>query len=764
MTQDLSSLKIVSMKRIFNQSAIIRKLHFYFLTGVLMNIMFLVLINETKGEELRLLGDQPCVIIDATKTSSVFYLRNISNHTIDIFLNSKNIINEVTDQFVPGKLQFKNPVSGKYASGLRTTLKPDSMLSVEIEVSDLTDAGQAKTYLFNGKDTITTVHILNKNIPFNVSLKSVNQNAPEILIEKGKPTLFVLNNDDAMSYLVDWLFFIPELNFVIDGSDLICKGKSITKLSVPFPDSLFTSGFDGLFKDQEKQGQLILQFKSSGSINLNVPGKTFSMKTKLQYFSNEKKYRLGSLIIFIVLLIGGSFSCLFNIWFPNKQKRLEIQKQLNKLAVKTRSISVHIDSDLRVMIRVERMRLSELTNSAKAFNTDSLQIFDGIKSEIDMLKQRIEIIQKLDIVTQLFQSMAGKAFDAPAKRMYDVNKLLSQATDNLKLPNPEMVNLTVAKENIQQADEKLRNLTKEDPLFSKELAGLVSKLAEIYAEIDLKGTKLEELKEKLKDLLSLLDKENVERYTVETNILPEHYHWLSSSIERLFVLRHYIHIWNMYIDRREIIILSEPDLINSLEKRTWHALQDARQYRFQFKENVYTTQIKDAIQNKEFQVKITPCRQPRPNERVCLEIMFDNPEFTISSAKNDIRCEWDFEKIGIENGWKISHYFRNKIESKFNILFYDEKGKSIPTGTKEYYEHKPIDLQITKERRFQQINKLELIKFSVTFIIALIALFTGAREQILKLDPVSGLIAVFLLGFGADAIKNYISKGLNQGT
>jgi DNA repair ATPase RecN len=246
------------------------------------------------------------------------------------------------------------------------------------------------------------------------------------------------------------------------------------------------------------------------------------------------------------------------------------------------------------MIRVERMRLSELTNSAKAFNTDSLQIFDGIKSEIDMLKQRIEIIQKLDIVTQLFQSMAGKAFDAPAKRMYDVNKLLSQATDNLKLPNPEMVNLTVAKENIQQADEKLRNLTKEDPLFSKELAGLVSKLAEIYAEIDLKGTKLEELKEKLKDLLSLLDKENVERYTVETNILPEHYHWLSSSIERLFVLRHYIHIWNMYIDRREIIILSEPDLINSLEKRTWHALQDARQYRFQFKENVYTTQIKDA--------------------------------------------------------------------------------------------------------------------------------------------------------------------------
>jgi hypothetical protein len=34
----------------------------------------------------------------------------------------------------------------------------------------------------------------------------------------------------------------------------------------------------------------------------------------------------------------------------------------------------------------------------------------------------------------------------------------------------------------------------------------------------------------------------------------------------------------------------------------------------------------------------------------------------------------------------------------------------------------------------------------------------GAREQLLKLDVISGLTAVFLLGFGADTVKNIITR------
>jgi hypothetical protein len=39
-----------------------------------------------------------------------------------------------------------------------------------------------------------------------------------------------------------------------------------------------------------------------------------------------------------------------------------------------------------------------------------------------------------------------------------------------------------------------------------------------------------------------------------------------------------------------------------------------------------------------------------------------------------------------------------------------------------------------------------------------------AREQITKLDIVPGLIAVFLLGFGADSIKNLLARPPESGT
>jgi hypothetical protein len=43
-------------------------------------------------------------------------------------------------------------------------------------------------------------------------------------------------------------------------------------------------------------------------------------------------------------------------------------------------------------------------------------------------------------------------------------------------------------------------------------------------------------------------------------------------------------------------------------------------------------------------------------------------------------------------------------------------------------------------------------------LVALVALVAGARDQLLKLDILPGLVAVFLLGFGADSIKNLLTQ------
>ena len=47
-------------------------------------------------------------------------------------------------------------------------------------------------------------------------------------------------------------------------------------------------------------------------------------------------------------------------------------------------------------------------------------------------------------------------------------------------------------------------------------------------------------------------------------------------------------------------------------------------------------------------------------------------------------------------------------------------------------------------------------EFAVGFLLGL-GLMAGARDQIAKLDVLPGLVAVFLIGFGADTVKSLLS-------
>ena len=52
---------------------------------------------------------------------------------------------------------------------------------------------------------------------------------------------------------------------------------------------------------------------------------------------------------------------------------------------------------------------------------------------------------------------------------------------------------------------------------------------------------------------------------------------------------------------------------------------------------------------------------------------------------------------------------------------------------------------------------IEGLKLSAALLIAVFGLVAGAGDQIAKLDLLPALAAIFLLGFGADTIKNVFS-------
>jgi hypothetical protein len=53
---------------------------------------------------------------------------------------------------------------------------------------------------------------------------------------------------------------------------------------------------------------------------------------------------------------------------------------------------------------------------------------------------------------------------------------------------------------------------------------------------------------------------------------------------------------------------------------------------------------------------------------------------------------------------------------------------------------------------------LDFLRLMLALVIALLGLLAGAKEQLLKLDVLPALVAIFLLGFGADQVKNLFTQ------
>ena len=198
-----------------------------------------------------------------------------------------------------------------------------------------------------------------------------------------------------------------------------------------------------------------------------------------------------------------------------------------------------------------------------------------------------------------------------------------------------------------------------------------------------------------------------------------------------------------------------------MNSRTWNALAQARQARVELEEGIFPSTVEKILAEENVSVNVIPL-QPLPNQAVSLEVVFNSKAMNTCMARNEFECVWDFGALGKEEGWRISHYFASQDEATFSVSFRRPDGEMImkagSDNIKARKEH-PITLQrATGKRKYGERAKIERIQLAVALAIALIGLFAGAREQLMKLDVFSGLIGVFLIGFGADTVKNLITK------
>jgi hypothetical protein len=271
---------------------------------------------------------------------------------------------------------------------------------------------------------------------------------------------------------------------------------------------------------------------------------------------------------------------------------------------------------------------------------------------------------------------------------------------------------------------------------------------------------------------------------------------------------------------RSQIVGRQKELLDFLGKDSWDALYDSDLLLREMEGGIFpealeeevTAQIRvdfepSGISPKALEEEVTPRirvdfepQTVHPYEPVRFSLLFAKTAMNDAPAREAWTCIWTFsrkqeeealskngkqeEEALSESGWEVTHYFQKARAYQIKIdLVHNRSGKAVPVPSVERLQKNgelsvsPIPkrswgrvLQFVWQGNFvdarEELKKsqtgagrrLEWLRLLLALFVALIGLLAGAKDQLLKLDVLPALLAIFLIGFGADQVKNLLTR------
>jgi hypothetical protein len=744
------------------------------MTHALRRLVFLsVMLSWTAtvaGQPLSMLLAPPTLRINPVTGTGMAILRlqNAEPKPMNVVLTgvpvSENLPHDVRITFAR-----EGAASGEIT--LATTLQPLTIESVVMKVEKVTQPGDYSIDLFNGTTKIGTV--TTRRTPIGVSVDTPAE-GQSLTLTDGNKVQRILTNGDPFPYTVTW-------HWSANGHEL-CSGTT----SVPAHDSLpITCSPTVEWSLRELARQQTVASNFTMSIDTNQPsGKNVFRQQVIQATLTSLDPSHGALasyvLLVLVLIAGGLASLALNAALPNFLQKVSLREQLLGLAVRIGNLSNNIESRIRVLIRLERNRLIDLLRSRWTLSPEFVTVVAQSTKGIAQLGSRVEALQQLDLVVQqLYDARLG---DVPPTLVEEVEAQLRKANTILVKTEPTDDDLHDAADTIAKASPLVDALRAPGEEFGVKL------VARVKAVVDL-----------AKSLDTLPAWGNIKAavawpWNAVTNVgtaatvPPAQYAQLDGAVRRVEIMQQYAQLkaGRPGKDSPEmtahLAALTQPEKDAKLEKLqqledheaalftclvnpSYGALVCARRLLREIGEEVYSDDLKKALS----------ANPPEAGISVDPEIVFERAPLTFcvefydqflndAAARQDWTCEWDFGDNLKAKGWAVSHYFvlpKNSRDAVFEVraTVRDAEGKLVQVGDQPVTLKKSVKVLASHQgARFESRVWAEAAKLAAALLIAIFGLVAGAQEQLLKLDVLPGLIAVFLLGFGADTIKNLLTK------
>jgi hypothetical protein len=684
--------------------------------------------------------------------------------------------------------------------GLPETIPPNSALPIVINLQGDMTPGTWSSQLSNGDTELATLTFTVPSALFNVRASGADTGQLNVSLTRGESSLLLLRNSDPVAHEVQWLLAAG------DGSQtgrLTIPASAEATLKLP-PYETWPGGsaldsrscwrawlgipsIGDLLKDNVTDGLLtVRQYSDACPKNDDAPTATVRAHLVRARYRPEQKEVWTDIVLLVLLLAGALTSLYVNYKFPDERIRKRLKEQLSEIGSRIGSLPMTLSSKLRVPAGVEHRELAQRLAALRWYDTDFDNQRASIVERVNRLARRVELVSDSQISYQELWRIRKN--EVPPSVLQRLDELFEQMADALANIPTQDSDLQGAQQYLAEIQKAFSSWEQPNDALADKIKSSLEDLADYFkADLATRSKTFAEIEAVVAPIAERVRQASTSVGGAAAGaIQPSQYYSYDDLTARAKVLRGYVKLCDARKPTAGPLIDQRAKLLNRLIFGGWPELSEGRRQLEMMKQEVYHSDIRAALAQVEIRVDRHQLRVFEPARFV---VRFREDRLNSATARSDWRFVWNlghkaFEtgkrheladssasklQNFVEEGLSVIHYF--PAQGKYQVeLGFCDKLEVAPSATNPAATELPvISCQIEvgdhgthsmwrKTWELVGANVNEGLRLLLALIPAILALLSGAKEQILKLDTILALSAVFLAGFGSDQVKSLLSQ------
>jgi len=759
------------------------------------------------------LADAPVLIVDPACNSRdggslVLQFRNDSPTVVRLALTTSEATT-ATSKPSGAKVALRpvRDLDGKTIAEIGA-VDPGKSLYIRADVQDVLQDGTWDIEIHNHGIKIGTFKMVRASAAFNVKLDVPSPDAPEISLQRGVPKLLSFTNADGRAYPVSEEFAVDgktdeavslpgrARKFGPDDGLVLPAGGAGEVRFIP-PGEWFS--WKSILKDVTADGRLTVRLRCMDAAghacqpSPDAPARIFKVKLHLAICSPDCQSLCADLFVLLALLLGAGFSFAVNLVVPNYFSRRDFRARLSDIDARVAGLPMALSSRLRVLAGIERKGMEESVQGVSFYGLEFKGRIVQLTKAADQLSSRLDLLERLGRDRIRFEALRAQG---PAPTIVDrIEDLFEGVIRNLDSVGLSDAVLQSVKASVDQIDKALEDFHKLGPDFAAALGERAKRLKKAFDKSQPQKAAGDPAAEHAPKEAATDPTANAPSTGRLRTRLPELFAYLAvapedpagfaSDYARWDMVLYKLDLIRRYVNWREAGSLAdralegrngdrfdhiEGELVKRLLLFSWEGVDSAQRYVREIEQSIFAETIKTQLSARRARIRMDRFAV-RPFAPTQFRLDFDDPAYNTAEAQKDWTCVWHFDH-GPENtgstdnmiiheyGWAATHYFPWPITYAVKVGFRPQHSNSGD----EITPLEPLTVKVSVApqqdgtRRRWHRRLAEAIQVLVAILPALAGLVAGAKDQVLKLDLIPAALAILVMGFGSDQIKNKLTQ------